>query len=256
MDIGRIAIVFLNLAAAAFGAGEPATKPAPVRPVATQPAANNISKDTQIDRVRLLDVQGLWGGRNIFMNADGSAVIQIVGKGMMEKRYEVKLAPEKIREFEKLLAKHDFFNIKIDVRPAIPDEGCPAITVRLSSGRKGCIAKLSGIKNPDFDAILQWLLDLAQTTKDAKAVYEGKYEGKWRPQVEARSPSPEQTKEIAELIRQLGDNDSKVREAATKRLMETGDIAKKQLEEKLKEENLDPEVKARAKAILADINDF
>ncbi|MBI5723484.1 MAG: hypothetical protein HZA50_05960 [Planctomycetes bacterium] len=230
----------------------------------THPVAVKMDKDTPIDKVRLLDANSFGGGINVFLNGDGSAVVQVVGPlegktGVWEKRYEIKLASEKIKEFEKLLAEHAFFNIKI-VEPTGPgptDSTRPRIAVKLASGHKGSAGEWSYVRtpNPDFRAILQWLRGLATTAKDGKIVYEGAYDEKWRPKAEVRKPSPEQEEEISWLISQLYDEDSKVCETAARRLMEMGE-AKKQLEEKLSEKDLDSKIRRQIMEILSDINDL
>ncbi|MBI5724742.1 MAG: hypothetical protein HZA50_12335 [Planctomycetes bacterium] len=57
-------------------------------------------------------------------------------------------------------------------------------------------------------------------------------------------------KEIKKLIAQLGDNDSKVREAATERLIQIGGPVLPAIREIIKNKDSDPEIIARAKVII------
>lgn len=70
-----------------------------------------------------------------------------------------------------------------------------------------------------------------------------------RPVAEATQPVDD--KAVAELIRQLGDDDWKVREAATKKLIEMGQAVNPLLKSKAGEKDLDPEVATRIRVVLA-----
>src|SRR5262249_34606135 len=68
----------------------------------------------------------------------------------------------------------------------------------------------------------------------------------------APAPSPEQQQEIQRLILQLGDNDFKAREEATKKLQSIGKPALVQLQEALKLD--DPEIQTRAETLIKKLN--
>lgn len=176
--------------------------------VAAEPARESKAEDLRLGEASLLDVQGLWGGQNVFLQADGSAVVQIVSQGMREKRYELKLDAAKVAEFEKLLARHDFFIIKIKERPGIPDEAHPEIAVRLASGQERKVMKWAGDKHPDFDPLYAWLLAVAESAKAGKPVFEGAFDWKWRPAAKAAGPAKgltdDEMKKLAEETARKG----------------------------------------------------
>ncbi len=138
---------------------------------------------TLLDKVALRDVQALHGGTNVFILGNGACGIQIVKSGeggLQEKRYNIKLADKQMIQLADLLEKR-FFMIRIPDRPGLPDEANVEITARLIGGSDLSQAKWANEKNADFDAIYDWLLDIARNVKGEPS-YAGKYDYKWRPE--------------------------------------------------------------------------
>jgi hypothetical protein len=156
--------------------------------------ASSIAKNTapsyeKVSWTILWDVQGLWGGTNLYLSKDGTAYVQIVEPptipyregGLREQRFKLNLGKEEVDAFIQLLRKHDFLGIQIKDRPGGADEGRPTLLVRFSSGESKAVAKWSNDKHADFDAIYSWLLDFAKNTAPIKPIQEGRYDGKWSP---------------------------------------------------------------------------
>jgi len=135
----------------------------------------------------LLDVQGLWGGRNLWIREDGSAVLQVVtppppGKsGLWEKRYEFKVDRERWSCFETLVGLHDFLDLKIRERPGVPDEARPTIRVVPKSGPAVEVCKWANDKEPRFDPLYQFLLGICRSGETGKPAAEGAFDHAWRP---------------------------------------------------------------------------
>jgi hypothetical protein len=140
-----------------------------------QPQASPFSQ------IVLKDVQPLWGGRNLYLWHDGSLYIQIVEQGQ-ENRYATQITPEQVAELDSLLHEHNFAAIEIPDRPGLPDEAHPTITVWWQSGEHTSAAKWDTDTHPDFDAVYEWLRNLAsEAVQEQTAVYTGTYDPDWQP---------------------------------------------------------------------------
>jgi hypothetical protein len=60
----------------------------------------------------LYDVQGLWGGRRIYIEGIKRAVVQIIQPKMLERRYEFAPGEDEIMRILGLFVKNDFLTIK------------------------------------------------------------------------------------------------------------------------------------------------
>jgi hypothetical protein len=132
----------------------------------TQPAAASIE---------LYDVQGLWGGRRIYVEGTRRAVVQLIQPGMLERRYEFAPGDDDIQQILDLFVENDFLTIKPNERPGIPDEARPRITLVNAAGVKWAVDKWAGAKDERFDAIYRALLRLEELTKTLDPVYSGPY---------------------------------------------------------------------------------
>ena len=135
----------------------------------------------------LADVQGLSGGRNLYVTKD-QLIIQTVNRptadqrGLQEQRFETKLAEKDFDKLIEMLNTHDFLHIEGSNRPGIPDESRPTMQLTLAGGESKSVAKWGGDKIKDFDPIYLWLLELAKaSTRDAKPIAEGNHDYAWRP---------------------------------------------------------------------------
>ena len=97
------------------------------QPEVTQP------KVTQLNKVVLLDVQGLHGGQDLWISGDGKAVCRFVTPptqgqyGTQETRYTFNLTPKQMANLLAAVNKHSFFTLKTKDRSGVPDEARPSI---------------------------------------------------------------------------------------------------------------------------------
>lgn len=144
----------------------------------------------QVTTIRLLDVQGLFGGRSVFLKRDGTAVVQVVTPpktsypegGLTETRFEFQLGREDADRIFASLRKHSFMGIQIQDRYGVPDEARPEITIRFASGESRSVVKWANDSHPQFDPIYQGLLGLERRTPSMKPVREGRYDPRWMPE--------------------------------------------------------------------------
>ena len=131
--------------------------------------------------VVLKDGQGLFGGQNVYVNAKGTCIVQVVVAGNRESRYELALTPGKIKELENLLSQHNFWAIRIPKRPGRPDEANPKITAVPKKGKANTVSKWAGDRHADFDPIYQWLVGVATSAQQTKPSFQGRHSTKWKP---------------------------------------------------------------------------
>ena len=125
--------------------------------------------------IELYDVQGLWGGRRIRVRGDGQLIVQIIGHGLIEQRYELTLSPSGFQQLLKALIENDFLTLHPEERPGIPDEAGPTITVINAAGEKWAVAKWAGVKDERFAAIYAEFLRLEVLTQSIEPVYRGPF---------------------------------------------------------------------------------
>lgn len=132
----------------------------------------------------LRDVQGLFGGRDLWIRADGTTIIRTVRppkpgeSGMQEVRYAGKPA---IDDLKLLLARHDPFTMKIPERFGVPDEARPTLIVRLASGKTVTVAKWANQKHEDFDALYAWLMAQEEAAVTSAPTFRGACVHAWKP---------------------------------------------------------------------------
>ena len=130
-----------------------------------------------LQTLTLRDVQGLYGGRDVWIAADGGCHVRTVEVGV-EKRYAGKI---QIDDLKALLAKHDLKKIRIPERPGIPDEARPTLIWRAEKDVVK-VAKWDGQSDVDFDAIYGWLLKQAKEIATSKPLHDGRWEPDWKPE--------------------------------------------------------------------------
>ena len=140
------------------------------------------------DQIVLLDVQGLWGGRDLWVAADGKAWVRYVAPpkkadqpGLQEEIYKFSITEDGMKTLLGLIREHHFFAIQIKERPGVPDESRPMIYVR-SGERERTVAKWGSDKNPDFDPILQFLLKSAAEGKKGELLFSRALDRSWKPE--------------------------------------------------------------------------
>lgn len=133
------------------------------------------------DTLTLRDVQGLHGGQNLYLRADGRCVVQAVQAGIVEERFELTLSAEQLTALAEVLSAHDLAAIEIAERYGVPDEARPTITLKKgeTSIEK---AKWGNDAHADFDAIYGALLAIVIEAKGGTATASGKYDWDWSPE--------------------------------------------------------------------------
>jgi hypothetical protein len=161
-----------------------------------RPALNEPEK-YRLEQLVLLDVQGLWGGQNLYVWGDGAVVVQMVGDGChQERRYRLNWDEARIRELEDLLRRHNFFRLHLaKPRLMLPDGGYPQLRVRLASGEEHATAKLANDKHRDFDAIYEWLLERVKEAEAGQPEYVGEFDWKYTPSREKDKPDDATSRE-------------------------------------------------------------
>ena len=125
--------------------------------------------------MELYEVQGLWGGRRIYVESNKRAVVQLIQPNMLEHRYEFALEENEIKRILDLFVENDFLTIKANERPGIPDEARPRITLVNAAGEKWAVSKWAGVKDDRFDRIYQALLRIERFAQTIDPVYSGPY---------------------------------------------------------------------------------
>lgn len=129
-----------------------------------------------LQTLTLRDVQGLHGGYDVWIAADGACHVRQVEAGL-EKRYAGKVP---IEELKALLAKHDLKKIRIPERPGVPDEARPALVWRTENDAVR-VAKWARQKDADFDAIYGWIQKKALELAKGPPLFEGRWDAAWKP---------------------------------------------------------------------------
>lgn len=137
------------------------------------------------DQVVLLDVQGLEGGKDLWIQSDGKAFCRHVahqkGKsGLQETRYEFTLSEKQRSSLLALINKHGFFSIRTNKRSGVPDEARPCIHVK-SGTNVHTVGKWAKDKHGDFDPIYQYLQSVAESGKSGKEFHQGALDWNWKP---------------------------------------------------------------------------
>jgi hypothetical protein len=144
------------------------------------------SESDELGQVVLLDVQGLWGGRDVWISMDGKAVCRLVTRpqkgqsGLQETRYSFELSKEQLATLAECLKKHNFLAIKTTDRYGVPDESRPVIFVKSSEGTHA-VAKWANDKHKDFDPIYESLVKIAESGTKGTEIGQGSVERGWYP---------------------------------------------------------------------------
>ncbi|MFC1745467.1 hypothetical protein ACFL35_15845 [Candidatus Riflebacteria bacterium] len=125
------------------------------------------------DEIHLNDVQGLFGGRNIYLKNNGEFMIQIVHRGHFEDRKRGVLPQNMLDKIIRTVTEIKFESIEIKQRPGVPDEAQPQITIFLDDK---CMsrAKWANDRHTEFDIIYNLLLEVA-ALDIKKVIYSGEY---------------------------------------------------------------------------------
>lgn len=150
------------------------------------------------DRIVLLDVQGLFGGRELWLSADGSAWARTVGPPrqgdprLPERRWAFTVDPSDMDELARLLAEHDLAEMRIPDRPGVPDEARPIVCVQRGEDLRA-VAKWARDRHAGFDAIYGLLKRLVNRTAEAggpKPAWDGQAPPGFADRQTIRNPDP------------------------------------------------------------------
>lgn len=150
-----------------------------------RPRVMSASAGGATERFALRDVQGLWGGRDLWIKGNGKAIVQFVGRagrvsGGKAARYAFTVPPADMKALRNHLKTQRFFAITTKKRPGVPDEARPIIYVR-TGGRAAAKAQWANDKHPQFDAIYQLLLRIAKSGRSGKRLGMSKHDFGWSP---------------------------------------------------------------------------
>ncbi len=151
---------------------------------ASSPVAAEQAGPDSLLSLSLRDVQGLFGGQNLWLRADGLLIVQKVATGQVEKRFELQLEPEIVAVVERLvLVDQPVANIEIPEHMGMPDEARPTLALTTRSGQVAEVAKWANDVHDGFDTIYASLLRLVQRAVDEGAlIHEGPFDWDWRPE--------------------------------------------------------------------------
>jgi hypothetical protein len=163
------------------------------------PALPHTTTLETLESLVLLDVQGLWGGRNLWIRSNGSVIVLIVTNtmrpesGLQESRWVGQLSARQMNALGRLLEEESFLSMRVPSRDLLPDEGHPTIWARMKSGKGALVSKNSGDAHLGFDAIYEHLLRLARLKAGRQRIGKGAYDWDWHP---AGFPSGEEILEL------------------------------------------------------------
>jgi hypothetical protein len=136
--------------------------------------------------VILLDVEGMQGGRNLWLSEDGVGVVQVIGPagsgGLPEKRYRVRFGRDAVAEAERLAGAHRFPELKLRLGVGPPGGGHPLVAVLTKAGTRSMSIKRESDPHSDFDPVYEHLLRLGQQLDGAELVYNGAFSWDWHPE--------------------------------------------------------------------------
>ncbi len=127
-------------------------------------------------RLSLDDVQGLWGGRRIFVAGTGRALVQTISRAMHERRFELALSAGETRALFALCVENDLLTIQPPERAGVPDESRPQITLTNALGERHTVSKWAGVREPRFVAIYTALYALETRSQVLEPAYSGRFD--------------------------------------------------------------------------------
>jgi hypothetical protein len=86
-----------------------------------------------------------------------------------------------MHHLSQIIKNHSFLEIFIPQRSGLPDEARPTILLELSSGKSLIVSKWANDRYEDFDAVYHKLLEVVESSKTTKPIFEGKYDPQWKP---------------------------------------------------------------------------
>lgn len=121
----------------------------------------------------LHDVQGLWGGREIYVRLN-QVIVRQVSRGMQERRV-VFVDADAAQSLFQLCIENDFLTIEIEARPGLPDEARTTLVLMNNMGSEHTLAKWAGQKVERFDRLYKAILALEKKVELFPAIYAGPF---------------------------------------------------------------------------------
>lgn len=146
-------------------------------------AKNDYQNPSQII---LLDVQGLWGGQDVWLSMSGKCYARKVippevgESGLQEERYEFECGEDQLNSLLVLIKKHKIFNIKIEDRSGVPDEAKPLIYLKADE-KAVSVEKWANDQDKDFDPVYDYLSNILKGVDSKSLIYRGNYDALWHP---------------------------------------------------------------------------
>jgi hypothetical protein len=157
------------------------------RPETAEPATRVVEDPPSSDFTWLMlhDIQGLYGGRALYIRPDGSVIVQVVESrepdGLEDARYEGALdAGARTRIVEALTAA-DFRNLDVPDRLGVPDEARAVLVVRYADGVVHRAAKWQDDEHAEFVRITTVVMEVARMITASSAPMRVPFDWEWRP---------------------------------------------------------------------------
>jgi len=125
--------------------------------------------------VRLDDVQGLFAGQTLVLDADGNLFARKVSVNK-EQRYHIKLPPDELTALLAFIPSSGISDYHEHKRPGVPDEARPQITLTLPNQKKLIAEKWADDKAPHFDKLYERLLQLIERAAKTRAYRKQQYD--------------------------------------------------------------------------------
>lgn len=147
----------------------------------TEDMVASICRRVEFTHLTLRGVQGLIGGQNVYIRGQQNIVtVQVVTptqSNLHERRFQWRLTDTERYDLLDTLEKYPPWEIRISLRPGIPDEPHQEITWDgMMDNKSVTVAKWAGDQHPDFDALYNYLQRYVRQTEKMKPVWNGRYE--------------------------------------------------------------------------------
>ena len=130
-------------------------------------AQNAEPRPTGIPLVRLDDVQGLFGGQTLVIDATGGVFVRKVSQ-QKEVSYHLKLTPEELKTLLEFIPTSGIYDYVENRRYGVPDEARPRLTLILPNRKQSTAEKWANTKDDHFDKLYQRLLGLVEQAAKTK----------------------------------------------------------------------------------------
>lgn len=133
----------------------------------------------------LQDIQGLWGGRDVYVYPNDTCLIRVVGegnwlgRGLREHRYRGTLPAGTVESLRKTPKDCHFASYREVRRNGVPDEARPRILWRREGLPVFSADKWDNHKSPRFDPLESALRGCVEVAKFTRTLYNGAYDADW-----------------------------------------------------------------------------